>query len=218
MSSAETVGTETAGRTSPEETERPTVVTEEKKKDSFIDFLKELPILIFVAFGIALLIKTFLLQAFYIPSGSMENTLLKDDRVLVAKFLYRFTDPAQGDVIVFASPLEASIPKEDHGPVGNFFNNLAEGLGLKSSERDFIKRVIAVEGQTVQIKEGAVFVNNRKLDEPYLHDKMPISCASQQFCGPIKVPTDKVFVMGDNRGNSQDSRVFGPIPESSIVG
>lgn len=186
---------------------------DEKEQDSFIDFLKELPVLIVVAFGIALLIKTFLLQAFFIPSGSMENTLLVGDRVLVSKFLYKFGDPERGDVVVFISPLGASNPKEDRGPIGNFVNGISEGLGLKSSERDFIKRVIATEGETVQVKEGSVFVNGKKLYEPYRHDQLPMP-----DYGPTKIPKNKVFMMGDNRSNSQDSRVFGPVAEEKIVG
>lgn len=184
-----------------------------EKKDSFVDFLKELPVLIVVAFGIALLIKTFLVQAFFIPSGSMENTLLVGDRVLVSKFMYKFSEPQYGDVVVFVSPLGAETPQQDRGPIGNFYNGIVEGLGLKSSERDFIKRVIATEGQTVQIKEGFVHVNDKKLTEPYRHDQLPMP-----DYGPTKVPKDKVFVMGDNRSNSQDSRVFGPIERESIVG
>jgi len=186
---------------------------EEEKEDTFIDFLKELPVLIVVAFGIALLIKTFLLQAFYIPSASMENTLVEDDRVLVAKFLYKVSDPKREDVVVFISPLQGQVPETDHGPIGNFFNGLSESLGLRSTETDFIKRVIGTEGETVQVKEGAVFVDGKKLTEPYRKDQAPMP----DF-GPVKVPKDKIFVMGDNRFNSQDSRVFGPIPESSVIG
>lgn len=184
-----------------------------ERKEGFVDLLKELPLLIIVAFGIALLIKTFILQAFFIPSGSMENTLLVGDRVLVSKFLYRFAEPKNKDVVVFASPLGGTTQEADDGLVGNFLRDAAEGLGLRSSETDFIKRVIATEGQTVEVKEGAVFVNGKKLTEPYIHDQTPMP----KFA-PVTVAKDTVFVMGDNRGNSQDSRVFGPIPKSTIVG
>ena len=186
-------------------------------KEGFVDFLKELPILIVVAFAIALLIKTFLVQAFFIPSGSMESTLFKDDRVLVSKLSYRLGDPDRGDVVVFEGPEAFTPPKEDRGPIGNFFNSVAIGLGLKSSKQDFIKRVLATEGQTIEIRDGAVTVNGKKLKEPYLHDTAPVTC-SGRYCGPFKVPRDQVFVMGDNRSNSRDSRVFGPIPEAKIVG
>lgn len=199
-----------------EEAEAPAVPRRrraEKQKGGALQFLKELPVLIIVALGIALLIKTFVVQAFYIPSGSMENTLMIGDRVLVSKFQYRFSDPESGQVVVFVSPYGEQAPRIDRGPVGNFFNGIAEGLGLKSTEKDFIKRVIATEGQTIQIKDGAVHVNNRRLSEPYLHDSSPMP-----DYGPTRVPKDRIFVMGDNRNNSQDSRYFGPIPESSILG
>jgi len=201
-----------------EETEVPPVVSrrekrKEKNKGGALQFLRELPVLIIVALGIALLIKTFVVQAFYIPSGSMENTLMIGDRVLVSKFLYRFSEPKYGQVVVFVSPFGDTNPKVDRGPIGNFFNSIAEDLGLKSTEKDFIKRVIATEGQTIQAKQGVMFVNNIKLHETYLHDNGPIP-----DYGPTKVPKGKIFVMGDNRNNSQDSRVFGPISKSTVLG
>lgn len=185
----------------------------EKQKGGALQFLRELPVLVVVALGIALLIKTFVVQAFYIPSGSMENTLMIGDRVLVSKFQYRISEPKYGHVVVFVSPYGEQVPEVDRGPVGNFLNGVAEGMGLKSTEKDFIKRVIATEGQTVQVKNGAVYVNEEQLSEPYLHDRSPMP-----DYGPTRVPNDRVFVMGDNRSNSQDSRVFGPIPQSSILG
>lgn len=188
---------------------------EEEKKQGLVEFLKELPILIVVAFAIALVIKTFLVQAFFIPSGSMENTLLPDDRVLVSKLSYRFGEPKQGDIVVFVGP-DAPAPV-DRGAVRNFLRSVGVALGMISSEQDFIKRVIATEGQSVEIKEGAVWVNGKPLDEPYLHDNSPISCAGE-FCGPTKIKKGELFVMGDNRANSRDSRFFGPIKHSTLVG
>ena len=176
-------------------------------------FFKELPVLIVVALGIAILVKAFVVQAFFIPSGSMEDTLQINDRVLVSKFSYRIGEPKYPNVVVFESPLSQRIPEPDPGPVQSLIDNLMEGLGLQSSEQDFIKRVIATEGQTVQVKEGSVYVDDRKLEEPYIKEVVPM-----QDYGPTTVGADKVFVMGDNRNNSEDSRVFGPIPKSSIVG
>lgn len=185
----------------------------EEKKGGLLGLLKELPLLVLVAFGIALLIKTFIVQAFFIPSQSMQPTLDIGDRVLVSKFSYRLGDPQPGDIVVFVSPTEGPTPAPDPSPLRRFLKSVAAGLGLRSSERDFIKRVIAVEGDTVQGKEGAVHVNGQRRDEPYVFDKAPIP----DF-GPYKVPAGSIFVMGDNRGNSQDSRVFGAISESRIIG
>jgi signal peptidase I len=185
----------------------------EAPKQSVGQFIKELPVLIVVALAIAIIVKTFVMQAFFIPSGSMENTLKVGDRVLVAKFLYRFVEPKHPDVVVFVSPVGPPAPEPQRNLFGKLTNEIAEGLGLRSSEQDFIKRVIATEGQTVEVKVGSVFVNNRKIGEPYRHDMDPLP-----DYGPTVVPPGTVFVMGDNRSNSEDSRVFGPIAKSSIIG
>src|SRR5438876_763013 len=138
-----------------------------KKKEG--SFLKELPILIIIAFGLALLIKTFLLQAFYIPSESMVPTLKVGDRVLVNKLVYRIHPPRRGDIIVFI---------EDPGPKKAFWGRvrsfLTEGLGVtKPKSLDFIKRVIGLPGETIQITNGVVAIRTPEgsltLNEPYLN-------------------------------------------------
>jgi signal peptidase I len=192
-----------------------------KEKEGGIGFFKELPILIVVAIVIALLIKTFVVQAFYIPSGSMENTLLINDRVLVSKFIYDFTAPKPGQIVVFVAP--ASVSDAPIPPTGfaGFINSLKEALGLPSTERDFIKRVVAVGGDTVQIKNAQLYVNGQAVNEPYLSPaaRLPSSMPDYPVGGGVeKVPPHDLFVMGDNRGDSEDSRVFGPIPLSSVVG
>ena len=184
-----------------------------KEKQTVGQFFKELPVLVVVALGIAILVKAFVVQAFFIPSGSMEDTLKINDRVLVSKFTYRVSEPKYPNVVVFESPLAERIPEPQKGPLQAVVDNIMQGLGLQSSEQDFIKRVIATEGQTVQVKLGSVYVNDKKLDEPYRKDMNPMP-----DYGPTTVGKDKVFVMGDNRSNSEDSRVFGPIPKSTIVG
>ncbi|MDQ4149834.1 MAG: signal peptidase I [Actinomycetota bacterium] len=199
-------------RTSPRTT-RHRERDEAPPKQSFGQFLSELPVLIIVALIIAILVKTFVMQAFFIPSGSMEDTLLVGDRVLVVKFLYRFREPGYGDIVVFRSPRDVAPPEPERNLVGKFLNEVAEGLGLRTSEQDFIKRVIASEGQTIEIKLGSVYVDGERLHEPYRHDMDPMP-----DYGPTAVPSNHVFVMGDNRSNSEDSRVFGPIPESTIIG
>jgi signal peptidase I len=182
-----------------------------EKADATRAFWKELPVLVVVALFVAVLIKTFLVQAFYIPSGSMRDTLEVGDRVMVNKLAYRFGDPATGDVIVFDSPLV----DQDRGEnlLGAIVRNVGEALGLSTPESALIKRVIAVGGDTLEIDGNRLYVNGDALDEPYLTRNVRMS-----DYGPIEIPANHVFVMGDNRNQSEDSRVFGPIHESTIIG
>jgi signal peptidase I len=183
------------------------------RKRGPLAFLTELPVLLLVAFILALLIKSFLLQAFYIPSESMEPTLEVGDRVLVNKVVYRLHPPRRGDVIVFADPDPEPAP--DRSPVSAFWHWLTEGLGVSTSpEKDFIKRVIGLPGETVEVKRGEVFVDGDRIDEPYLN---PLG--DDEDFGPVEVPPDSLFVMGDNRPNSNDSRRgLGFIPYDKVIG
>jgi signal peptidase I len=154
------------------------------------------------ALAVALLIKAFLLQAFYIPTASMEPTLHEDDRVLVNKLSYRFGDVERGDIVVFARP-----------------------EGAPGDIDDFIKRVIALPGETISFVEGEVFIDGLLLEEDYVDgaptaSDAPIPGCANEASGPnsCKVPEGSVFVLGDNRQSSWDSRRFGPIDEDSIVG
>lgn len=140
---------------------------------------------------VALVIKAFLFQAFYIPSASMEPTLTAGDRVLVNKLSYDLHDVNRGDVIVFERPPNAP----------------------PSEIEDLIKRAIGLGGDTIEGRDGTVYINGEPLEEPYL----PAGTVTEPFA-PVQVPEGHVFVMGDNRGDSQDSRVFGPIDEELIVG
>lgn len=195
--------------------ETPSPVQDPPKKHSF---WRELPVLIVIAFVIALIIKTFLLQAFYIPSASMEPTLLVGDRVLVEKVSYRFSDPDRGDVVVFEKDLAILADPEATGDEAPFYEDIANAFkslfGFPTgSSQDFIKRVIGIGGDTVQGSDGHVLVNGQVVDESYLPDGVTTS----DF-GPIDVPHGQIFVMGDNRGNSDDSRNFGPVDEDKVVG
>ena len=143
------------------------------------------------ALGAALFVQAFVLKAFFIPSGSMRPTLQVNDRVLVNKLSYRFGDVQRGDLIVFHKP--------DDAPA--------------SEVNDFIKRVIAIEGDVIEDRDGRVYVNGQPIEESYIPDD-----AFTTGIGRQTVPEDHVFVMGDNRNFSVDSRVFGPIPEDSIIG
>ncbi|WP_030759458.1 signal peptidase I [Streptomyces griseus] len=180
-------------------------------------FWKELPLLIGIALILALLIKTFLVQAFSIPSESMMNTLKKGDRVLVDKLTPWFgSEPERGEVVVFHDPggwLETA-----QTPAPNAIQKFLSFIGLMPSaeEKDLIKRVIAVGGDTVSCKEGGkVVLNGKELDETaYLY---PGSVPCQDSFGPIKVPQDRIWVMGDNRQNSLDSRFHQELPGGGTV-
>jgi signal peptidase I len=197
----------------PIDTDEEAAPAPEKEPESHgvLGFLKELPVLIVLAFVLALLIKTFLVQAFYIPSASMEPTLMPGDRVLVNKLSPHFGLPAHGDIIVFSNPHPTEEPQRN--AIESFFHWVGEGLGLATPpNEDFIKRVIGLPGETVEGKSGKIFINGRQLVEPYLAEE-PIG----DF--PAKtIPKNQLWVMGDNRNRSSDSRVFGPIKESKIVG
>ena len=187
---------------------------EERERRGLWGFFRELPGLILIAFVLALLIKTFLVQAFYIPSASMVPTLQIGDRVLVNKLVYDFGVPQRFDIIVFEDP---NAVEPDRGFFEGIWDWLTEGLGFATEgQQDFIKRVIGLPGDEIEVKEGGdVFVNGELLDEPPNVQPDP----GQEALDPITVEEEKVFVMGDNRPNSSDSRTtLGQIPYDKIVG
>ena len=174
--------------------------------------MRELPILLVVAFLIAFVVKSLVAQAFYIPSESMVPTLEVGDRVLVSRISYRLHEPRRGDIVVFTSPFENGTGDEP-GVVQRVVHAVLESIGLRQpSTEDFIKRVIGLPGETVEGKDGRILIGGRVLDEPYLPEG-----AVGDF-PPKEIPGDSVWVMGDNRNRSSDSRVFGPIQEEKIVG
>jgi len=180
-------------------------------------FWKELPLLVGIALVLALLIKTFLVQAFSIPSDSMMNTLQRGDRVLVDKLTPWFgSEPERGEVVVFHDP--GGWLEEGNTPEPNVLQKVLSFVGLMPSaeEKDLIKRVIAVGGDTVSCKEGGkVVVNGKELDESsYLH---PGSVPCDPAFGPVKVPEGRIWVMGDNRQNSLDSRYHMELPGGGTV-
>ena len=180
-------------------------------------FLREFGILTLIALVIAILIKTFLIQAFFIPSGSMEPTLMPNDRILVNRLAYRFGDIERGDIIVFADPTPTP---QDRGVFGTLLHWLGEGIGVvRPADDDFIKRVIALPGETWEMRDGITYVDGRKLDEPYVNQA---DLDTRSF-GPETVPDGMLFVMGDNRNHSGDSRFpppsgLGYIPIDRVIG
>jgi signal peptidase I len=179
--------------------------------------LRELLPLVLAALVLAVLIKSFLVQAFFIPSISMEPTLLPGDRIVVCRICRAFSDVSYGDVIVFSDPHPA--PHEDRGIVGGVLHWLGEGIGVaRPEDDDFIKRVVALPGDTWEITRGTLFVNGRRVDEPYLAPERD----TRSF-PPETVPDGMLFVLGDNRLHSGDSRWepptgLGYVPEEKVIG
>lgn len=163
-------------------------ITEVPPRGSRKSPMRELLETIILALVVALVIRTFVVEVYRVDGSSMENTLHSEERVLVNKFIFRFglRPPHPGDIIVFQYP--------------------------KQPDRDFIKRVVAVAGDTVEIRGGKVFVNGRPFPEA-----ATVRLSNRDF-GPYQVPPNSVFVLGDNRNNSEDSRYFGEVPLANIRG
>jgi signal peptidase I len=164
---------------------------------------------IVIAVILALFVRTWAVQAFKIPTGSMENNLLIGDHLLVNKFVF---GPASGERVLL--PMR-DIRRQD----------IVVFKYPDEPERDFIKRVIGLPGETVELRNKKVYINGQPLDEPYVHFLEPASHSQEitsfdvrERYGPVRVPDGQYFVMGDNRDNSQDSRYWGFLPRSYIKG
>lgn len=171
----------------------PNQTLDEHQRRALLEYMDS----IIIAGATALVLIAYVVRSFYIPSGSMEKTLLVNDMILVNETVYRFYHPARGDVIVFHPPPRAH-----------------------SEGKDYIKRVVAVAGDTVEVRNDQVYINGRPLYEPYKlldRDKMILDAGGYDEA-PITVPPGDVFVMGDNRYNSQDSREWGFLPVKNIIG
>jgi signal peptidase I len=191
---------------------------------------QEISLLLVIAFSLMFLVRTFLIQAFYIPSVSMEETLVVGDRVSVNRVVYTFGDPERGDVVVFRGPGNWA-PDFQSDPNASFFSKVGNGLsdlvGVgKPGEKDFIKRVIGLPGDRVSCCDvkGRIFVNGVAVDEPYVtknankdNPKTPGQCGPRQF-DEVVVEPGMLFVMGDNRFVSQDSRCRGFVPIENVIG
>lgn len=153
------------------------------KKSAFVEILES------VGFAILLaaVIRVFILAPFYIPSGSMEPTLQIGDRIIVSKLSYRLGEPHRGDIIVFKYPLDPN--------------------------RDFVKRLIGLPGETVALRNSQLYINGQRVSENYL----PAGLQFPDF-GPERVSPGYYLVLGDNRNNSDDSRVWGPLPRQNVIG
>jgi signal peptidase I len=169
------------------------------KPVNFARTIREWMIVVFIAVSAAVLMKMFVVQQFYVKGQSMDHTLAEQDRVLVNKLSYRLHDPRRGDVVVLERQLEGS------------------------AHDDLIKRVIALPGETIEIKNCDVYIDGRLLNEPYLNqDDVGLADLSAR-CNlvnvpAIQMPANSVYVMGDNRAHSGDSRGFGPVTYDQIIG
>jgi signal peptidase I len=156
-----------------------------RKGGGFLEFLVILLIAFALVFGV---VRPFIFEAFQVPSESMVPTLQVGDRFVANKFIYRFREPEQGDIVVFKS--------------------------VEGGDEDLVKRVVAVAGDEVSDENGVLSVNGEPQEETYLNRRLP----DNGSYGPTKVPEGYIFAMGDNRGNSRDSRFFGPVPIENIQG
>jgi signal peptidase I len=155
--------------------------------------IKEYVESIAIAFVLAMVVRTFIIQAFKIPTGSMRMTLIERDRILVNKFIYRFKEPRRGDMVVFRYPLE---PK-----------------------RDFIKRLVALPGETIEIKNGVLYADGKKIDSPPAIKQIYYYNRGKYGNSPgTRVPEGYYFVLGDNSAYSQDSRYWGFVPRKYLLG
>ena len=228
----------------------PTAIRKPRRQAKKRPFWIELPILIVIAFGLTFLIQTFIAKVYYVPSGSMEQTLhgvtSGGDRILANKIVYDFRDPKQGDVVVFAGPATWAPEARIAGPstwFGQAMQSVGSVIGIAPpNEKDYVKRVIAVGGQTVQCcdAQGNVTVDGRSLDEPYIYEPIEfvpgqLDCTTSQLSrrcfGPVTVPAGQLWVMGDHRSDSADSsyecqgfppgsaaQCQGPIPVANVIG
>jgi signal peptidase I len=184
----------------------------------------ELPVILVAAGILAFVMKTFVAQAFFIPSASMEPTLhgctgCAEDRVLVSKLAYRMHKPHRGDIVVFDCPPSACAfhPPDTSNAVAKVVKSVLEGVGVRQPSTDeFIKRVIGLPGETVDVHDNRVYIDGQILDEPYLPEGVVTVPLTVKL--PVKVGEGQLWVMGDNRSNSSDSRAFGLIEERHVVG
>ncbi len=164
------------------------------RRRALLKAVLEVPVILVVSFALVFgFVRPVVAAPFHIPTESMVPTLMVKDRLLVNKFIYRFTEPERGDIALFENQQGGKDP--------------------------LIKRVIGLPGDELELRDGKVYVNDAPLEEPYL-ERDPCKPGLPKTCsfGPVTVPRDHYFMMGDNRTNSLDSRFFGPVPEDDVLG
>ena len=174
--------------------------------------LVELVLIVVVALGLALAIQAFLVKPYRIPSESMEPTLDVGQRVLVSRVNYKISDPDRGDVVVFHPPVGA---ESNECGAQHSEDQVCPRPVKEESGVNFIKRIVALPGDTIAVRNGYAVVNGKEQHPDYIRPCSPGSC---DFPRPVKVPPGHFFMMGDNRGASDDSRFWGPVPEDWLIG
>jgi signal peptidase I len=188
-------------------------VVRTRKRHTGRGSLVELVTIVAVALGLALGIQAFLVKPFRIPSESMEPTLDVGQRVLVDRVSYRLGNPGRGDIVVFKPPRGAD---ENVCGVRHSSESACPRPTRGRSDTNFIKRVVAVGGDRLRVVDGRVYLNGKRQSEPYIHPDS--SCGICNLPTEITIPKGYFFMMGDNRGESADSREWGPIPEKWMIG
>lgn len=227
----------TRGGQSPPPEEEPIAEEAREKHTSRWRIAAELPILIAIALAITLVLKAFVVQAFYIEQQSMLPTLDPGNRVLVSKFHYRFGNPSRGDVVIFRDPRDPcdqpnDLPECNPGIGRRFVRWIAGTFGLPTGKEDLVKRIVGLPGETLAVQGGQIYVCDEPGCEPLDSEGRPKDGHIVEFPhngeeGPqvdssdepaLTIPSGEYFVMGDNRRQSADSRVFGTVPEKAFVG
>lgn len=179
---------------------------------------------ILIALIINILIKSFLIRTYTVESGSMENTLMVQDKVITEVVSRYFSQPSRGDIIVFVYPNTNMNTGEQQVRLNTFqysqyvLSNLLKFQLPADNEVEYVKRVIGLPGDVIDIKNGKVYVNGETISEPYLTSQNITTITSSNISFPYTVPSNQYFVLGDNRTNSNDSRQWGTVPEENIIG
>jgi signal peptidase I len=179
--------------------------------------LIELVVIVALAIGLALLIQAFVVKPYQIPSASMEPTLDVGQRVLVDRVSYRFSDPDIGDIVVFHPPVGAEASRCGVPDAGQGTRQPCPKATPEDSDTNFIKRIVAGPGDRLYIKDGHPVVNGAMAKEDFIN-RCGGSGSPCDMPEPITIPQDQYFMMGDNRGQSDDSRFWGPVPRDWIIG
>jgi signal peptidase I len=190
-----------------------------KTKQSFARSAAELVAIVVVALGLALGVQAWLVKPYRIPSGSMEPTLQIDQRILVDRLALRFGSPHIGEIMVFHPPADYAVcsdPNQGQMSDGAFARQACDTVGAQEGSVTFVKRVVGLPGDHLRIVDGHVFRNGKQEAAPYAAPCGGVSECS--FPQTIVVPEGDYYMMGDNRGDSQDSRYWGPVPRSWLIG